>query len=157
MWAGFVGWLWSSQSYSSSRAPGQFTAENARLRRLSQLCPSPARPSQVPADPDKPRPSWCLQSANTGGRFCLPDRVGRLPILPALLSKSTMQTLPLFTFSPRGLWLQLGTPLGSLPSTGLAGCLCRSSALSPPMPPTLGIFLIPFPPGGLIPASADLP
>ena len=153
-----MSWLRSSQSVPSSRTSGQFSEENARLSPPSQPYPSPARPGQVPADPDKPRPSWCLQSVNICGHFCRPGGVGTThPFCLPLLSQLAMQTLPLFSFSPQDLWLQLMTPLGPLPSAGLAGCLCNPLALSPPMPPTLGIFLIPFPPGGLIPASADLP
>lgn len=57
----------------------------------------------------------------------------------------------------QGLWVQLTTPLGPFPSPRLAECLRSPLALSPPMALSLGLFLILFPPGGLISASADLP
>lgn len=112
--------------------------------------PLPAQPHQVPADPDKARPSWCLQSVNACGHFCRPGRAGRThPSCLPLLSQSTVRFA--------SFWLQLTTALGPFPSPALAGCLSSPLALSPPMPPTLGIFLIPFPLGGLISALADLP
>lgn len=117
--------------------------------------PLPGLARSLQTQMDEPCPSWCLQSVNTCVHFCCPGRVGGgegdSPILPTLIKSVDLAGFASVQSLSSGLWLQLMTLLGPLPSTGLAECLCSPLALSPPMPPTLGILLIPFPPGGLIP------
>lgn len=92
---------------------GAVTTKDTRLQLLSYPGPFSISSSQIPVDPDKPCPSWCLQSANTRGHLCCPGRPGRTN--PFCLSLSPC--LCLFMACP---WLQLTAPWGLLFSLRLS-------------------------------------
>lgn len=76
---------------------GAVSTEDTRLQFPSYPGPFSISSSQIPVDPDKPCPSWCLQSANTCGHlFCSGEPEEDQSLLPVIKAHLCLYSTSLF-------------------------------------------------------------